>query len=185
MDPKTRFVVVTGNPNKLREAARILGETPAHEDLDLPEIQSLDLLEVLRAKAREAWRRLERPLVVDETGLALAALGGFPGPLVKWMLRAVGPEGIARTAHRLGDSRATAQCALIYHDGTREIVARGDVPGRLAEVPRGRAGFGWDPIFQPSGSDKTYAEMSEEEKDSVGHRGLAWRRLMAELTAAK
>jgi XTP/dITP diphosphohydrolase len=175
------FVVVTGNPGKLREVERLLGRRPDHAGLDLPEIQSLDLLEVLRAKADEAWRRLQRPLVVDETGLALAALQGFPGPLVKWMLAAVGAAGIARVAHRLEDPRATACCALLYRDAGREIVAGAEVPGRLAAEPRGDGGFGWDPIFVPDGYDLTYAELSAADKDRCGHRGRAWRELWAKL----
>ena len=101
------FALVTGNPGKLVEARRLLGaagEGPPFDavELDLPEIQSLDILEVLRGKAEEAWRRLGRPLVVEETGLYLGAMNGFPGPLVKWMLAAVGPEGSPAPPRRWG-----------------------------------------------------------------------------------
>ena len=75
------FALVSSNPGKIQEASRILGASLESVALDLPEIQSADLLEVLRAKGEEAWRRLQRPLVVEETGLELAALNGFPGPL--------------------------------------------------------------------------------------------------------
>ncbi len=173
----TPFTLVTGNRHKLREAERILGFRPACEELELPEIQSLDLVAVLRAKADEAWRRLERPLVVDETGLELEALDGFPGPLVKWMLEAVGAAGIARTAHALGDPGATARCALLYRDAEETILAEGVVPGHLVAAPRGAGGFGWDPIFVPEGQPQTYAELRAEEKDRLGHRGRAWRHL--------
>jgi len=178
------FTLVTGNRHKLREAERILGFRPASEDLKLPEIQSLDLVEVLRAKGDEAWRRLAQPLVVEETGLALAALAGFPGPLIKWMLEAVGAAGIARTAHALGDPRATARCALLYHDGDGTIVAEGITPGQLVAEPRGGGGFGWDPVFVPEGRHETYAELRAEEKDRVGHRGRAWRNLERALREA-
>lgn len=178
------FTLVTGNPGKLREAERLLGFRPEHAPLDLPEIQELDLVEVLRAKGEAAWRHLGGPVVVDETGLELAALGGFPGPLVKWMLQAVGAAGIARTAHALGDPGATARCALLYRDGDREIVAEVGVPGTLAAEPRGGEGFGWDPVFVPDSSERSYAEMAPEEKDRIGHRGRAWRRLREKLTAA-
>ncbi len=181
-----RFTLVTGNRNKLIEAERILGESLECEPLDLPEIQSLDLIEVLRAKGEEAWRRLRRPLVVEETGLDLAALSrfpqrgtsvAFPGPLVKWMLEAVGEDGIARTAHALGDPRATARCALLYLDGESERIAEGETRGRLVLEPRGEGGFGWDPIFVPEGRRETYAELGADVKDRLGHRGRAWRRL--------
>ncbi len=171
------FTLVTGNRNKLIEAERILGVKLECEPVDLPEIQSLDILEVLRAKGEEAFRRLRRPVVVEETGLELAALGGFPGPLVKWMLEAIGPGGIARTAHALGDPRATARCALIYLDGETEQIAEGDTRGELVLEARGDGGFGWDPVFVPEGRRETYAELGSSVKDRLGHRGKAWRRL--------
>jgi len=181
---RAAFTLVTGNRNKLIEAERILGCKLSCEPLDLPEIQSLDLLEVLRAKGEEAWRRLRRPVVVEETGLSLAAFGGFPGPLVKWMLEAVGSAGIARAAHALGDPRATAACALIYRAGETTLVAEGETRGALVLEPRGEGGFGWDPVFVPEGCRETYAELGSEVKDRLGHRGLAWRELRRELTEA-
>ncbi len=178
------FTLVTGNRNKAIEAERILGCRLDCEPLDLPEIQSLDILEVLRAKGEEAWRRLERPIVVEETGLELAAFGGFPGPLVKWMLEAVGSAGIARAAHAMGDPRATADCALIYLDGESELVGRGETCGELVLEPQGARGFGWDPIFVPEGRQQTYAELGSEVKDRLGHRGRAWRDLRRKLGEA-
>lgn len=171
------FTLVTGNHNKLLEAERILGYCPAAEDIDLPEIQSLDLLEVLRAKGAEAWNRLKVPIVVEETGFDLDALGGFPGPLVKWMLEAVGAEGIARTAHALGNPKATARCGLLYRDSAGEIIAQGETPGSLVLEPRGAGGFGWDSVFVPQGLEATCAELEPTEKDQLGHRGRAWRAL--------
>ncbi|HEX9943384.1 MAG TPA: non-canonical purine NTP pyrophosphatase [Thermoanaerobaculia bacterium] len=175
------FVLVTGNPGKIAEARLALGGDVETEVLDLPEIQSLDYVEVARAKAGEAWRRLGRPLVVEEAGLDLAALNGFPGPLVKWMLEAMGAEGIARTAAALGDLRATARCVLLYKDGDREIVAEGRTEGTLVLPGRGTHGFGWDPVFLPDGSAFTFAELTGAEKDAVSHRGKAWREMAAKL----
>lgn len=170
--------LVTGNPGKLREARRICGAELQAVAIDLPEIQSLDLVRVLESKAAEAYRRLTRPLIVEETGLELAALNGFPGPLVKWMLQAIGPEGLARTALALDQPRAVARCALIYRDGSRSLLAEGVTCGRLVLPARGRGGFGWDPIFQPDGEDRTYAQLQGTEKDRLSHRGRAWRRLV-------
>lgn len=180
----TGFTLVTGNRDKLAETERVLGFRPDACELDLPEIQSLDLLAVLSEKGAEAWRRLRRPVVVEETGLELAALNGFPGPLVKWMLEAVGAAGIARTAHALGDPRATARCALLYRRGDVVVVAEGTTEGRLLAAPRGAGGFGWDPVFVPEGHRATYAEQPPEVKDEIGHRGRAWRRLRRELEDA-
>lgn len=176
------FVLVTGNPGKLAEARRLAGLDFAAEALDLPEIQSLDLLEVLQAKGDEAWRRLGRPLVVEEAGFELAALNGFPGPLVKWMLDAVGAEGLARTGLALRDPRATARCALLYRDAERTLIAEGSTTGTLVLPARGPHGFGWDPVFQPDGEEKTYGELSGAEKDGLSHRGRAWRALLDKLS---
>lgn len=175
------FVFVTGNRGKLREAERVAGGSFEHVGLDLPEIQSLDLRTVLEAKADSAWRTLGRPLLVDDTGLELDALGGFPGPLIKWLLDSVGVRGISDLATRLGNSSATARCGLLYADGERRIYAESAVAGTIVASPRGDRGFGWDAAFQPDGESGTYAELSDAVKDAVGHRGRAWRRLADEL----
>ncbi|MEM7355665.1 MAG: non-canonical purine NTP pyrophosphatase [Acidobacteriota bacterium] len=173
--PAPPFTLVTGNRNKLVEAELALGCRLASEAVDLPEIQSLDLEEVLRAKGDEAWRRLERPVVVEETGLELHAMGGFPGPLIKWMLEAMGPVGIARAVHALGDPRATARCALLYREGETILLAEGRTRGKFVTEPRGTGGFGWDPVFVPEGRQETCAELPAEVKDQLAHRGAAWR----------
>jgi non-canonical purine NTP pyrophosphatase (RdgB/HAM1 family) len=175
------ITLVTGNRNKVLEAERILGRPLRAEKIDLPEIQGLDMGAILRAKAGEAWRRIGRPLIVEDVSLELDALGGFPGPLVKWMLEAVGPEGIARTALALGDPGVAARCVLLYKDGEREITAEGLTRGRLVLPPRGDGGFGWDPVVEAEALGKTFAEMSGAEKDHHGHRGRAWRALLPQL----
>jgi non-canonical purine NTP pyrophosphatase (RdgB/HAM1 family) len=178
------FVLVTGNRGKIAEARLAVGADLEAVEVDLPEIQSLDFLEVARAKAEEAWRRLGRPLIVEEAGLELTALNGFPGPLVKWMLQAVGAEGLARTAAALGDSRAVARCFLLYWDGDREVIAEGRTEGTLVLPARGTHGFGWDPVFLPNGPDtetRTFAELTGTEKGAVSHRGKAWREMARKL----
>lgn len=175
------FVLVTGNRGKIAEARLALGMEIEAVEVDLPEIQGLDLLEILQEKAEVAWEMVHRPLVVEEAGLGLLALNGFPGPLVKWMLTAVGAEGIARTARALGDNRAVAQCALLYRDAQRTVIAEGTTTGNLVLPARGEHGFGWDPVFLPEGETRTFAELIGKEKDAVSHRGKAWRELMPRL----
>ena len=175
------WALVTGNANKRREAERIVGRPLETVAMDLPEIQSSVLIEVLRFKAEAAWQRLERPVVVEETGLELACMNGFPGPLVKWMLEAVGDEGIAKVAIRAGDPGVVARCALMLWDGHTEVIAEGSTAGRLVLPPRGDLGFGWDPVFEPDGLERTYAELGNEIKDRIGHRGRAWRAFLRAL----
>ena len=178
---KRAITLVTGNRNKVLEAERILGRPIRAEAIDLPEIQALDIREVLKAKAEEAWQRIQRPLIVEDVGLELDALGGFPGPLVKWMLEAVGAEGIARTAVALGNPGVAARCVLLYADGEHQFFAEGLARGHMVLPPRGDGGFGWDPVVEAAGLGKTFAEMTGEEKDLHGHRGRAWRALLEQL----
>ena len=178
------WVLVTGNANKRREAERIVGHRLETAAIDLPEIQSDDLIEVLRFKAEEAWKRIRRPVVVEETGLELSCMNGFPGPLVKWMLEAVGDEGIARVAIQAGDPRVVARCAIMLRDSGGQMIAQGETAGRLVLPPRGEHGFGWDPVFEPDGLEETYAELGDDVKDRIGHRGRAWRRFLRGLQPA-
>jgi non-canonical purine NTP pyrophosphatase (RdgB/HAM1 family) len=169
------LVFVTSNLGKLREAEAVLGHTMDHRGLDLPEFQSLDLDEIVRSKARMAWQQIERPVLVEDTGLELTGLGGFPGPLVRWLLVSVGPEGICRIARCFGDSGAKARCLVCATDGSIEIVGEGVVRGTIASQPTGRGGFGWDSAFIPNDSDgRTYGEMTVEEKNLISHRRKAF-----------
>jgi non-canonical purine NTP pyrophosphatase (RdgB/HAM1 family) len=142
------------------------------------------VLEAKLGAARAALAAAGRALVVEETGLELAVWNGFPGPLVRWLLEAVGPEGIARAALALGDPRARAVCRLGWSDGVRTIVGRGETRGELVLPARGAGGFGWDGVFRPEGETRTYGELTDAEKDAVSHRGRAWRDLVARLDAA-
>jgi len=176
----TEAMLITGNRGKLDEARRLCG-FPLHAiAIDLPELQSLDILEVLRAKGQDAWLRVRQPILVEETGLELVGMNGFPGPLVKWMLEAIGGDGIAAAAHASGDDRAIARCCLLYFDGETEVIGEGHTDGRLVLPGRGTEGFGWDPVFQPAGAEMTYAEMTATHKDSLSHRARAWADLLAQ-----
>lgn len=177
------FVLVTGNPGKVAETRRILGREIESIDVELPEIQSLDLAEILQAKAAEAARHTDgRPFVVEETGLELAALNDFPGPLVKWMLEAIGADGIARVAIATGDPRVRARCRMLLRADGHDLVAEGVTEGTLVLPGRGGHGFGWDPVFLPDGETRTYGELDDDDKDRISHRGRAWRRLEAAYT---
>ncbi len=169
------FVFVTSNLGKLREAEAVLGCTIDHRALDLVEIQSLDLVEVVRDKAARAWQQLGRPVLVEDTGLELDGLGGFPGPLVRWLLVSVGPVGICRIAQCFADPRATARCLVCATDGSTEVFGEGIVQGTIATEPRGESGFGWDTAFIPDDGDgRTYGEMTDDEKNLISHRRKAF-----------
>ncbi len=167
------LVFVTSRAEKAREAER-LGFAVERLDLDLPEPQALDPSEIVEAKARTAYRLLSRPVLVEDSGLAIEAWGGFPGALVKWVERSAGVEALARMLDSFPDRSAVASCAIAYCDGAEVVSARGEIRGTIAAAPRGGGGFGWDVIFVPEGGDRTFAEMSAAEKDRVSHRRRAW-----------
>jgi len=177
------LVFVTSNLGKLREAEEVLGTKLEHHALDLQELQSLDLEEVVRGKATSAYQRLQQPVLVEDTSLELAGMGGFPGPLVRWMLTSVGPEGICRVASVFGDPCATVRCIACATDGANEVVGVGEVHGVIGKKPHGRRGFGWDSAFIPSDGDgRSYAEMEESEKNSISHRRRAFEALRRALS---
>ena len=136
---------------------------------------------VARAKVESAWGELRRPVLVEDSGLEIVAWGGFPGALVKWVEKTAGVEGIARMLDAFPDRSARAVCAIACFDGEKLWMAGGATGGSIAPAPRGERGFGWDSIFVPTGSARTFAEMAPAEKDAVSHRSRAWADLSEKL----
>jgi XTP/dITP diphosphohydrolase len=175
------WIFVTSNSNKWHEAQRILGCVLERVELDLVEIQAESVAAVALAKAQAAFAQLGRPVIVEDAGIELLGLGGFPGPFVKYWEKLGGLESICRAADGLGDRRIRAVCALgICSDAGAEVV-EGTVDGMLSLHPRGQSGFGWDAIFVPQGEGRTFGEMTGEEKDARSHRRKAWELLRGRL----
>jgi XTP/dITP diphosphohydrolase len=178
------LVFVTSRAEKAAEAAR-LGFRIERLDMDLPEPQALDPSDIVAAKARAAYERLERPVLVEDSGLAIRAWGGFPGALVKWLEKSAGVAKLATMLDPFPDRSATAVCAIGYCGGGEIVTARGEVEGAIAPSPRGSGGFGWDVIFIPEGGDRTFAEMAPAEKDRVSHRRRAWDAMASRLPVTR
>jgi XTP/dITP diphosphohydrolase len=168
-----RIALITGNEGKAREYAALLGIEVAAVRADLTEVQALDVGTVAARKAGDAYARLGMPVLVDDTGLSLAAWNGLPGALVSWFLEAVGTDGILAMAAGLNDRRAAATTALGFADGDGVRVFRGTLSGTLTRERRGEGGFGYDSIFMPDGHDQTFAEMTSDQKNLISHRRLA------------
>lgn len=184
-NPKKYFI--TGNPHKFAEAAASLVSLEQLPLQDLPEIQSLDINEIIRHKlftANDATRYHNAILIVEDTGLYLKALNDFPGPLIKFLLHAVGNEGIYEICRRLDnyDAYATTVFGVLNTDSRRIDYCSATVHGRIGP-PTGEHGFGWDPIFTAQGTEKTFAEMTRiEEKNLYSMRSQAMRKLAKALT---
>lgn len=169
------ITLITGNKNKLKEFIAILGESfqekIINNDVDLPEYQG-DPDEVARAKSELAAKEIKGPLITEDTCLCFNALGGMPGPYIKWFLQKIGPEGLHKMLHGFEDKSAYALCTLAYHpggEGSKVLLFRGRTDGKIIE-PRGSREFGWDPCFQPDGYTETFAEMSKDVKNKISHR---------------
>jgi non-canonical purine NTP pyrophosphatase (RdgB/HAM1 family) len=169
------LIFVTSNEGKRREAEEVLGVVLSHRDLDLVEPQTLNVHEVVRFKVAAAYDAIGQPVLVEDTALELLGLGGFPGPLIRWLLASIGPGGISRLVHAFGDPRAVARCVTCASDGRDAVIGEGVVLGTIATEPRGTGGFGWDSVFIPDDGDgRTYGEMSDDEKNEISHRRKAF-----------
>lgn len=157
------ITLVTGNPSKVSEAERALGLQIHHIDLDLDEIQELNSDKIAEHKVMQAWEQVRQPVVTWDTSLYIDCLNGFPGPLIKWFYKQVGPEKICQIAKHLGDRGITAKSIVTFYDGQTLKHFYGETKGQIPDEPRGGGGFGWDAIFIAEGSDQTWAEMSPED----------------------
>lgn len=182
-----RVVLATGNPHKVEEVARILGDQWHLEGVD-PDVEETGTTfeENALLKARAVAARTGKLALADDSGIAVDALAGGPGiHSARWteegdwipkVLREL--DGVA-PADRM--ARYVAAAAAVWPDG-REVVEVGTVEGRVPDAPRGAGGFGYDPIFEPvEGDGRTFAEMTPEEKHQLSHRGRAFRALVARL----
>jgi XTP/dITP diphosphohydrolase len=191
---------VTTNEGKVREAESYLGaDGVAQLDFDYTEIQADELDPIAARGAREAYRHAGEPVLVDDAGLFVEAVDGFPGPYSSYVEDTLGIERVWRLVREEETDRAAFRCVLAYCDGEgfeaspdpvdrddriAAAAAGGDeeagplpvklfegyVPGRIV-APRGEGGFGYDPIFEHDG--QTMAEMTTEEKNAISHRGRA------------
>ncbi|MCD6590118.1 non-canonical purine NTP pyrophosphatase [Candidatus Woesearchaeota archaeon] len=167
---------ITGNKNKFLEVKKLLPEIE-QLCLDLPEIQEIDPREIIRYKLLEALKHRDGEFIIEDTSLYFKCLNGLPGPLIKWFIKTIGVDGLARLVEALGDDRAEARTIIGYAKSKNEVYFfEGSVKGRIVS-PRGEERFDWDRIFQPEGYNKTFAEMTIEEKNKISMRSIAIRKL--------
>ncbi|CAL8469912.1 g9454 [Coccomyxa elongata] len=170
------IMFATGNTNKLREvvaileAGRPLPFAVKAANLDLPELQG-EPKEIAKEKCRLAAEQVGGAVMVEDTSLCFNAMGGLPGPYIKWFLQKLGHDGLNRMLAGFEDKTGYAQCIFAYSPGpgAEPQVFIGRTEGRIVPA-RGPAAFGWDPIFQPDGFEETYAELDKAVKNTISHR---------------
>lgn len=175
-------VFVTGNAKKLEEVIQILGDsfpyTLVAKKIDLPEYQG-EPEEISIQKCQEAAKQIQGPVIVEDTCLCFKALGGLPGPYIKWFLEKLKPEGLYKLLAGFEDKSAYALCTFAFstgNPGDPVKLFKGQTHGHIVD-PRGPRDFGWDPCFQPEGYDQTYAELPKSVKNSISHRYKALKAL--------
>ncbi len=190
------LVAATANEGKLREIRAILGDRVRLQPrpAGLGEVvEDADTLEGnARLKAAAVCAATGQAAVADDTGLEVDALGGAPGVHSARYAGedAIAERNVARLLRELAGVPAEERTArfrtvavVVRPDGS-EVVAHGVVDGRIHDQPRGHGGFGYDPVFVPDDGDgRTFAEMTDADKNAISHRGRAFRALLAELRA--
>lgn len=160
---------VSSNKNKFHEAKTILSKNKINLGFyknKLPEIQADSLKEIASQKAHEAYRQCNKPVIVEDAGLFIESLNGFPGPFSSYVFKTIGNSGILRlvTTNR----KAKFQSVVAYCDNKYGIVLfDSKVEGKISKNSMGK-GWGYDPIFIPKGHKKTYSMSSN--KNEISHR---------------
>lgn len=182
-----KLYFVTGNFNKLREVQQIIGSllpSVKIEGVNLKVVErQLDSLEEIAAEAaREAFVKLRRPLFVEDSGLFIEALNGFPGPYSSYVYRTLGCKGVLKLMEGVENRRASFKSAIALCSAPEKIlVFTGVAEGEMATEERG-GGWGFDPIFIPKeGGGLTYGELGVA-KNEVSHRRRALEGLAAYLS---
>jgi inosine triphosphate pyrophosphatase len=168
----------TSNADKVREFSAWLGVPIEPVNLELLELQSTDLEAIVRHKLRQARETVGGPVLVEDTSLRFLAWGALPGPFIKHFIENMGLIGLVDALSPSRNWAAEAACGIGYFDGQADHYLEGRVSG-MAVLPMGERGWGWDPIFRPHGSGRTYGEMPDDEKRRRSMRALALQKLAA------
>ncbi|NLI73675.1 MAG: RdgB/HAM1 family non-canonical purine NTP pyrophosphatase [Euryarchaeota archaeon] len=175
-----RLKIITSNPGKVREFHHALGSLGLdieHANENCDEIQADTLEEVVLSCLAQLRFRELGDYVLDDSGLFINALGGFPGVYSSYIFRTIGMNGILKLLDNINDRSAYFECCIGCSFRGEEFVVWGRCDGSIGMHPSGTDGFGFDPIFIPSDYDETFAEMSIDKKEAISHRGRAIREL--------
>ena len=165
---------VSSNTHKFEEAQRILSNLGVDISLfktTLEEIQSDSLSKIAERKAIDAYTKVQKPVIIEDDGLFIDSLGGFPGPYSSYAYDTIGNKGIIQLLQNSEHRDAKFVAIIAYYNGINEVkLFESSIPGKISkEIEKG--GWGYDPIFIPDGESKTYANVSD--KDKFSHRAAA------------
>ncbi len=181
-----KLILVTQNEHKLRELRplfeeyEVLFETTSLEKF---EIRSNEVERVALEAAKIAYFEAKQPVVLDDTGLYIDSLDGFPRSYAAFVLKTIGKQGILKLMQGVQDRSARFVTGVGFSDGETLATFKGVMKGSIAEKEVGEEGFGYDPIFIPEGETRTYAQLSFPEKVSISHRTKGFRAFLDWYTA--
>lgn len=174
----------TNNIHKFNEARLLMNEYKISMGMlriKSLEIQSENLEDIARASVVNAFQKCRLPVIVEDAGLFVDILKGFPGPYAAYLYKTIGNRGLLRLMRGFADRKAEFRSVIAYESSTYEqpICFGGEAAGQIVREERrgaGDSGFGFDPVFRPLNSDKTFAEMDIVEKNTISHRADALRK---------
>ena len=175
--------VITSNPGKVKEYQHSfegLGIEMVHMRVPYDEVQTSDLEEVVRKGMTELKSKGISDFMIDDTGLFIDRLNGFPGVWSAYVQKTIGNEGVLKLMGGACDRGAVFKCCIGCSIKGKDIIVTGTCGGVITEEERGAEGFGYDPIFSHD-RKRTFAEIPTDEKNGISHRGNAVRLLVKEL----
>jgi XTP/dITP diphosphohydrolase len=177
--------LITSNLGKLKEfraALEPIGYEVAHLPLDVEEIQADSLEEVVADCIRQIHAQKVKDFIIDDSGLFVDALKGFPGVYSSYALRTLGCEGLLKLMEGVTDRSARFECCIgCSLEGRKDVILTERCQGRIVHGMRGQGGFGFDPVFAAEREERTFAEMPLDEKNLISHRGKAIKSLAIQL----
>ena len=168
---------ITGNKGKVHEATEKLrpyGFSVVQRDLGYPEVQADSLEEVATWGVSHVQERFPHQFILEDAGLFIDALQGCPGVYSKYVFFTIGLEGILRLLDDIENRNATFRSVYAFSEpGKKPMIVLGECQGAITLKKQGSHGFGYDPIFSPDGAQKTFGEMTVNEKNRFSHRAKA------------
>jgi non-canonical purine NTP pyrophosphatase (RdgB/HAM1 family) len=172
-----KLTFVTSNKSKAEQLGRHLEFPVVHKKIDVKEIQSSNLREIVEEKVKEAYKIVKGPVLVEDTSLTFTALNGLPGPFIKWFLTSLRNDGLCKLLDSYKNRSAFAEVCFGLYDGKQLLFFEGKMEGKISTEVKGEEGFGWDPIFIPKGYKKTWGQMTAEEQSKTSMRRIGLKKL--------
>ena len=174
MQQSSELFFASSNEHKFEEVQRILSNLGVNIKLfktTLEEIQSNSLNEIAKRKAIDAFTKIQKPIIIEDDGLFINSLNGFPGPYSSYVYDTIGNKGIIRLLENTEFRDAKFVAIIAYCDGVDNVkLFESSIHGKISSLIE-KGGWGYDPIFIPDGQSKTYANVSN--KDELSHRSAS------------